>query len=204
MSAASSSKSRTRSNGRARESDFDLTFSDAPSNPISDAPKRTGRAQDYEEKISGLLSLAMRGLAGKPSTVPDAAAIIQHGPIIASKLGDLADQDANVRKAVDFITSGSENPYAALVFATLPLVAQIIRNHETEDLSRHVQVRIPFTKKTFRLPIKLRLKNPMLRNITQSPQMISAATFGDPEIAAALASQNINVAWNPQNGVKTK
>lgn len=204
MSAASSAKSRTSSNGRGRSGDFDLTFSEAPANPISDAPKRTVRAQEYEEKVSGLLSLAMKGLAGKPSTAPDAAAIIVHGPIVASKLGDLADQDAHVRKAVDFITSGSENPYAALVFATIPLVAQIIRNHEAEDLSRHVQLRIPFTKRTIRVPMKFRLKNPFLRNVTQPPHVMSAMTFGDPEIAAALASQNIHVAWNPPNGANAK
>jgi hypothetical protein len=144
----------------------------------------------------------MRALAAKPNTVSDAAAIIQHGPIVASKLGDLADQDEHVRKAVDFITAGTENPYVSLALAALPLAAQIIRNHETDDLSRHVQVRIPFTKRTLKLPLKLRLKNPFLRSVTQRPDVLSETTFGNPAIAEALASQNIDVAWTSPNGVK--
>lgn len=196
MSGASSTKSRSRSNGRGNSADFDLSFTDAPPNPISAAPKRTHRAAEYEERVSNVLAMAMKGLAAKPGTVHDAAAIIQHGPILASKLGDLADQDEKVRKAVDFITSGTENPYAAVVFAALPLVAQIIRNHEDQDLSRHAQIRIPFMKKTVRVPFKLRLKNPFLRGVTQPPEVLSAATFGNPDIAEALKSQSIDVAWN--------
>lgn len=142
----------------------------------------------------------MRTCAQTPATVPDAAAIITHGPAFASKLGDLADADQRVRRALDLVTSGTDNPYLALTLATLPLVAQILRNHETADVSgsRRVQVRIPFTKgkRSIGLNLKFKLRNPFLRSITHDPAQMTHEIFNNPDISAALAAQGVQVAWN--------
>jgi hypothetical protein len=185
---------------QSREPIFDdMTKQSVPTSPVADAPTRTARAKNYEQKITELLNYGMRVTAEIPATVADSAAIIVHGPAVASKMGDLADQDPRVRRAVDFITSGTDNPYAALVVATLPLVAQIIRNHETEAPVR-VGLRIPFTQRTFKVPFKLRLKNPFLRSITTAPDDLTAGVFANPAIIAAMAEQKIEVAWNGMAG----
>lgn len=171
-----------------------VEFHDVPTS-VAAAPERTKRAEEYERKITDVLSQIMRMCAANESTVADAATLIQHGPALASKAGDLADQDARVRKAVDMITSGTENPYIALGLATLPLVAQIMRNHETGDVSKRIHLRIPFTKRSFKLPFKLRLSNPFVRSLTVPPDHITNATFGNPDIRNALAQQGIDLAW---------
>lgn len=161
---------------------------------VVDAPKRSERAQEYEKRVGGMLNSAMKGLAEKESTVPDAAAIILLGPAFASKLGDLADEDAKVRTAIDFVTSGTGNPYIALAFAALPLAAQIIRNHETDN-AVNMAVKVPFTKRRFNVPFKIKLRNPFLRGMTNEPTALANSVFTDPRITEALTSQGVNLAW---------
>lgn len=161
---------------------------------VVDAPKRSDRAIEYEKRVGGLLNGAMKGLAEKESTVPDAAAIILLGPAFASKLGDLADEDDKVRKALDFVTSGTGNPYIALAFAALPLAAQILRNHES-DTPVKVAVKVPFSKRRLQVPFKLKLKNPFLRGMTNEPNALANSVFSDPRIAEALTQQGVDLAW---------
>lgn len=179
----------------------DIQFEDVPT-PIVAGPKRTQRAKDYEEKIEGLLNVAMRTCAGNPATVADAATILVHGPVLASKTGDLADADPRVRHAIDLITAGSENPYVALALAALPLATQLLRNHEAADLNgtRKVQLKIPFTrgKRTIGINLRFKLRNPFLRSMTVEPRQISQAAFGNPAIAEALKAQGVEVAWSSE------
>lgn len=186
----SSASSRKRSaNGTEK-----LEFQDAAGFPLTDAPRRNKRSRDYEDRVNGLLSFGMKMLVQNENTMPDAAALIQYGPGVASKAGDLADKDERVRKAIDFITTGSENPYASLAIATLPLVLQILRNHETTDLkARRISVKVPFTKREISLPFRFRLKNKAMRSITVEPSVLVNATFNDPEILAALMSQGVSI-----------
>lgn len=165
-----------------------------PSNPVAAGPKRTKRAKDYELKATDFLNTAMRALASSEATVPDAAAVITHGDIFAAKLGDLADADPRVRRAVDWITAGTENPYVAVVAAALPLVAQVVRNHEVDNTVR-VGIRIPFTKRTIRIPFKMKLNNKILRGLTRRPQDITDAVFQNPEIKHALLAARVEVAY---------
>jgi hypothetical protein len=185
------------SNSTRRKTDSPI-FEDMASsgNPIVDAPKRTRRAVEYETKIAKLFSSIMRATAGSEKTLPDAAALLMHGPIIASKTGDLADQDDRVRRMVDMISSGTENPYLALAAAALPLAVQIVRNHETETPVR-VGIRIPFTrgKRSINFPFRLRLKNPVLRSATYSANDITTMVFNNPAIRDMLMAQRVEVAY---------
>lgn len=160
---------------------------------IAAAPDRTKRAEEYESRIAELLNAVMKMCASSESTVPDAAAIITHGPTFASKLGDLADHDARVRRAVDLITSGTDNPYLSFTIATLPLVLQIARNHEATDLTKRVNLRIPFTKRSVKMPFRFRLRNKALRSMTAPPDMLTANVFGNPQILAALRDQGVEL-----------
>ena len=167
---------------------------DMPKNVIVNGPNRTERAKNYEAKIDDLFFNVMKQLAGSPGTVPDAAVIIAYGNTVAAKTGDLADQDKHVRKAVDWITSGTDNPYMALGFAVLPMVAQIIRNHEMEAPLR-VGLRIPFTQRTFKVPFRIRLRNPFLRRFTQQGDEFTARVMTQPDIMRGLQSAGIDVAY---------
>lgn len=160
---------------------------------LQDSQSRSERAHAYEEKVSGVLNMVMQMLAGSPATVADAAAFIESGPAFASKMGDLAAHDVRVRKGIDFITAGTENPYAAVVLAALPLVSQIIRNHES-DVAKPFVIRIPFTKRTFKPRIKIRLNVAFMRGLTTTPRQLIHRVFGNPETKAALINSGIEVA----------
>jgi hypothetical protein len=168
-----------------------------PENPVAVGGKRTARAKNYEKKTASLLNMFMKAAAGNPATIADAAALISYGPTISAKLGDLADEDPRVRRAVDFVTSGTENPYASLVLASIPLLAQVVRNHETETPVR-VGLKIPFTKgRTIKVPFSLKLRNPFLRNnFTYPSQDLTQAVFGNPAVRAAMIEQRITVAFD--------
>ena len=160
---------------------------------VADKPSRSERARAYEEKVAGILNLAMRVCAVNEGTVSDAAAFIEHGPALASKLGDLAAHDQRVRHGIDIITSGTDNPYAAVIVAALPLVSQLVRNHEM-DSAKPFEIKIPFTKRTFKPKIKIRLNAPVLRALTTAPGKLIERVFGDPDNRAALITQGIDVA----------
>lgn len=57
----------------------------------------------------------------------DAAAIGMHGPPISAEIVNLADQNERIAKAVDYLLEAG--PYAGLVTAVLPLVLQLLANH---------------------------------------------------------------------------
>lgn len=160
---------------------------------VADKSSRSERARAYEQKVAGILNFAMQMCAGNESTVPDAAAFIEHGGPLAAKLGDLAAHDQRVRHGIDIITSGTDNPYAAVVLAALPLVSQLIRNHETET-AKPFEIKIPFTKKTIKPKIRIRLNAPFFRALTTAPAKLVERVFGDPDNKAALINQGIDVA----------
>lgn len=168
-------------------------FSAQPPTIVQDADNRPERAKAYEEKTAGLLNFLMRACAANEGSVADAAAFIEHGPGIASKAGDLAHKDVRVRKAIDFLSQGTDNPYVALGLSVVPLLMQVIRNHESEA-TRPIQVRIPLTKKTFTPRVRIRLRNGLLRSMTSAPRSLIQKVFGDPAIKAALISTGVDVA----------
>lgn len=175
---------------------------DPPKSPILNAAQRTKRAREYEDKVDGLLGNIMEVCVASERTVADGAAILAYGPAFSSKAGDLADADAHVRRVIDIITAGSENPYLAFGLAALPLVAQVLRNHETEDMGRMLDVKIPFTKRSFKLKLRFKLRNPFLRSVTKDPAFLNKSVFENPEIAAALAANGVDVAYRPAKATR--
>jgi hypothetical protein len=163
-------------------------------------------AKRYEKKIKTVLNVIFRQTVAHPAAVPDAAAILMYGPNFAEKWGDLAAHDARVRRGVDMILEGAENPYLAAGMASLSLVLQVYRNHE-EALSpkgaveairktradakqrEPKRLRIPFTKRY--LEFRFRLRVPAVQNMTNDPQQLAAYVFNNPDIIAAMRKAGI-------------
>lgn len=162
--------------------------------------KRKPYSVQYEKKVKGVLNGIMRGALSNPHTVPDAAAIIMYGPTISETMGDWAASDVRVRKAVDFITSGTDNPAIAAMFAFAPLILQVLRNHEPVAEVEPRRIRIPFTKKYIRLRFKVKLGK--LRNMTNDPREFTQWVLSNPKIQEGLAKQGIQFATESSNGKK--
>lgn len=178
-----------------------ITFSDdvdVSGIKIADVPERTERAKQYESKTNGLLNILMKVCLASPNTVADGAAIIEYGEAFSSKLGDLADQNVKVRRGIDLITSGTDNPYFGVIAAALPLFMQIARNHENTEVRTERHLKIPFTKRSIRIPFGFKIKlSKRVKAVTLDPELLMISTFTNPEIARALQEQKIDVAWRP-------
>jgi hypothetical protein len=181
---------------------------DEPTPGFVEPSRRPPRAKQYQKKAQRFLNVIMRSAVQHEATVPDAAAIIMYGPEFCEKLGDLANHDARVRRGVDFIMEGAENPYLAFAIAALPMAAQVYRNHQQEMAPRAIvesvkrgraaaadtpgrKIRIPFTKRT--ISVRFRIHFPSVENFSNEPAALSTYVFGDESIKAALQKAGIEV-----------
>lgn len=163
-----------------------------PNDTLLNEEKRTRRAEKYEKKAQRPLRYAFAIAVQHPLTVPDSAAILEYGPNLAEKIGDLADHDAKVRKAVDFLSDDTlGNPYLACVAAAVPLVMQILRNHEPQLVPEVRGIRIPFIKRTIKLRFGIKLGR--LRAVTKPPQEFGEKYFNSPKIVEKMQSLGITV-----------
>lgn len=191
---------------------------DQPSADFVGKTRRAPRAKTYENKTKRILNAVMRAAAANEATLPDAAAIIMHGKQFSEKAGDLANADPRVRRAIDFLSDGTENPYVAFAVAALPMAAQLYRNHQDVLAPKAVvesvkarrsagkerpgrKFRIPFTKRT--ITIRFRMTLPSVTNFTNDPHALTAYVFENEEIVTALQKAGVEVAYNP-NGNSAK
>jgi hypothetical protein len=159
--------------------------------------RRDRYAVQYEKKVKTLLNTGMRITIQNPNTVADAAALIMYGPDVARTVGDLAAKDPWVRKAVDFVAGGADNPYMAVLAAVTPLVLQVLRNHEPV-VETPKQFRIPFTKRVITIRFKLKLGK--LRNLSNDPAEFATHVLSNEDIQTELAKQGIMFAKPQNNG----
>lgn len=203
--------------GRHRKREPSLNFVEADIGDFLKRPK-TAVAREYEGKAAAALNSALRFTAAKPSTLPDAAAIIAYGDGLAAATGELAEHNAKTRRAIDLILT-PESPYLAFLIAALPLTAQLFRNHETtlqsvptqfgkENRARRkairaarrqaspgVTLKIPLLRKQIRIPFALKVNLGFLRAGTLDPDALSAAVFSNEQVTKALRKRGIEVAW---------
>ena len=180
---------------------------DEPEPGFVQAPPRGRTAKSYEKKIKTTLNVIFREAVARPSTVPDAAAILMYGPNFAQKWGDLAEHDKRVRRGIDMLLDGAENPYLAAAFATMPLLLQCYRNHEealspsgavqalkksreTAKQREPRKLKIPFTKRYVEFRWKLNV--PAVKNMTNDPQQLAGYVFNNPDIVAAMRRAGID------------
>lgn len=166
---------------------------DQPTPSITAPGKRTRRAIKYEKEVGNFLGSIASETLSHPATVADGAALLYYTPKVARAWGDLADADDNVRKGIDFVIGGSENPYAAAVFATLPLVLQVVRNHEPVAEGSAKAFRIPFTKREFKWRFRIRIQGWFRNVFTHDPKVLTDAAL-TPPVIRELEANGVRIA----------
>jgi hypothetical protein len=104
----------------------------AKEKPHVTAPKAAQLKKDFTEELTGLTQLAWGVLA---TTSPaDAGAVKLAGPGMVAAWNGLAQENAQIAKGIEWLTSGSA--YGAVVMATAPLIFQVMANHGRVDPER--------------------------------------------------------------------
>lgn len=111
----------------------------SPRRPKKATPRAGSRpkAPDFRPGINGMFQLAAAPLAFVQPL--DAIAVSQHGENIAEALNDLAQERPEVAMVLQRILA--VGPYGAVIAAVVPLVVQILHNHDM--LPREAVERIP-------------------------------------------------------------
>lgn len=168
---------------------------DEPSATFISDKARSVKSRRYEKKMRGLFNTGFRAAISNPATVSDAAAIMMHAEPISRAWGDLADESAGIARAIDYITDGTENPYATAVITTMPLILQMLRNHEPQLEVKERGIKIPFGKrKGERITLKFGVKLRGVRNMTNDPEELATYVFNHPSVIRALEKQGLIVA----------
>lgn len=99
---------------------------DAAEKPRVAPAKTTAAPKDYTPELTGVVQL-LWGITA-PLAPADAAAFKLHGPGVVSAWNALAQENAQVAKGIEWLTTGST--YGAVVMATTPLILQLLTNHK--------------------------------------------------------------------------
>lgn len=102
-----------------------------PRKGVSAPPRRTSAASkkagtDYRPGLNGIFQMVAVPLAFKAPA--DAAAVGMHGPNISEALNELAKERPEVAAVLEKLLA--VGPYGLVLSATLPLVIQILHNHD--------------------------------------------------------------------------
>jgi hypothetical protein len=93
-------------------------------NPVPDEPKSTKELR--LEAVNGIFQIGQFACLAF-GQFADAGAIGLHGPGMAQETVELADQNPKIAKYVDLLIE--VGPYAGLIGAALPFIAQLMVNH---------------------------------------------------------------------------
>jgi hypothetical protein len=82
-----------------------------------------------EARKNGLAGYAQIGqlLCGIRGAHADAETIRMYGPDMCGAIADMADEDENIARGIDFLCAGG--PYTALLAAAVPMAFQFAANH---------------------------------------------------------------------------
>lgn len=177
-------------------------------------PAQTARAKEYSGMVKSMLKSGVIG-AINMGDFPDAAALLQRGPAFADAAGQFADKNDQAAKMIDLLCSPGSAP-VAFIFAAIPLIMQLVRNHETAlkeipNTRRNAKLRRKamadaskaeaprFTVKLWKWQIPIRYRSRfkisklfiMLKSDTQDPYQMTMNVFSDPKVVAALKKQGI-------------
>jgi hypothetical protein len=192
------------------ETDWSSIFGAPDFTTLIKKPK-TARARDYEKRTNSALKA---GLVTSLNTgnYADAAAILKLGPAFSTATGELADANERARGYIDLLTQPS-NPVVMFALTAVPLIAQLMRNHEAtlaeipsnmqnrkarrasrkankEGTPPRVQFTIPLIKKrvALRFGLHIRLGKVLsgFRSQTVHPEHLAQQVFTDPKVIDAL------------------
>src|SRR6185312_5900940 len=175
-------------------------------------------AREYEKKARAGLNAAMRYTAQNPKTVADAATFIAYGDNFAAAVGEVAEISPQTRRMVDLIMT-PESPWLVLAIAGIPMVTQLMRNHQAtlEQVPQRFGTREQrkaakearkaakasskptFTVKMFgreigvRIPLRPKLS--FFVSQTVEPAALTQAVFSNEQFVKALKKRGIDVAY---------
>jgi hypothetical protein len=180
---------------------------------------QTKQGKTYEAKVASMMKAGMIGSINNEQFA-DAAAFIKHGPGFSRAAGQLADISERTRALIDMLATPS-NPYALFVMTAMPLLSQLLRNHEpdiqtakTNWRARRMQrknakrqgltIKSPrmksFTIKLgkLRIPINIHVPSVKLNMIfsgfkasTSPPGILVNEVFSDPAVIRALQRMGV-------------
>jgi hypothetical protein len=157
-------------------------------------------AVGYQRRIhNAVFKPAFEMAAQHPDTIADSAAIIVYGPKLTAKIGDLAASNEHVASMVNFLDEGTSNPMGAAIVAALPLIMQLIRNHEPVLEPAPRGFKIPFMKhkdgspRRFQIKWKIGIRLGKLRNRTYDPVELENFVFDNPDVKAQLDKRKLIV-----------
>jgi hypothetical protein len=169
---------------------------------------KTSTAREYEKRVNSVLKAVLIGTLNT-GQIPDAAAILKLGPSFSTATGELAAADERARKILDILTEPA-NPWVMFAITGIPLIAQLMRNHEpaikqapTSIRERRAQrrvkrmeqpprftLKIPFIRKTialrFRFHFRLGRVLAGFRSQTMEPSTLVQQVFSDVKVLDAL------------------
>lgn len=206
-------------NGMPSEFPFEGIFN-APNYSDFAKVRVTAVSREYEARTNSILKALFVGSLNA-GDFPDAAAIVHYGPQFAKATGNIADSNDYARKAIDILTSPS-NPVVVFALAAIPLIGQIMRNHEQQlaevpatwrerrrerKAARAAGIERPkapprFTIKIGKraIPIYLRIRLSGLSKLvsgfkaqTQEPNSLASRVFSDPDLIKVLEKQGIRL-----------
>lgn len=100
-----------------------------PKGPSAPKASREYKSKTKTDYRPGIMGLAQMGAFVASFFSPlDAVAVTDHAPNIANAVQVTADNDPKFAAAMDRILAAG--PYAALISATVPMVMQILHNHD--------------------------------------------------------------------------
>jgi hypothetical protein len=148
---------------------------------VSESP----RDKDRREGVEGVFSAAsmltlMRGMYA------DAGALSIHGPKIAREAMLLGRNNEQIGKALDIL--GQAGPYTGIVFATLPLIAQLAVNHGRIDASKASGIQGVMSPGALEAKVKAELAELELQALKE--QQAAEATLNDLKLTQERSQAN--------------
>lgn len=195
-------------NGQAPETAKWQAILDAPEYTSLLKGRPSAEAREYQERVNSILkeTLKYRLGAGTISGLADVSAILAYGPDFAERTGVLAAHDDKAKKAIDMLTA-PDNPWVLFAFAALPLIGQVLRNHD-EDVTRirrgwskearaerraqketravAPKPKIRLFKREITLPFRLRIKLSLFRPNSVEPQVLINQVMGSDKVRKAI------------------
>jgi hypothetical protein len=195
--------------------DFQTIFN-APNYASLITAKQSRKAKEYTAKVNSIFKAATIATLNA-GDIPDAAAILHHGPPFSHALGQMADSNKTTAQFIDLITSPS-SPVVLAVLTGSALVAQLMRNHEAQlkDIPKNRrQARLQrkamagakksesprFTIRFLRWQIPVRFTSRVkvgtllsgFRSQTKDPGELSGQVFSDEAVVKELEKQGIRL-----------
>jgi hypothetical protein len=165
---------------------------DEPDGALADPKPQGVKSRKYEKKMRDLFKTGFHITVRNKRTQADAATILMYGPDLSKAVGDLAEQEPWVAKAIDMLTETTDNAAMALVMAAVPFITQVVRNHEPVADIESRGIKVPFTKRV----IHLRFNFPLwkrLRIYSHEPEALKFHVFNNESVAEKMRAQGLKI-----------